>query len=198
MAHKLNFDSIHSHLYQQYPCDELNVSRTPVREALIQVAADGLLDNEPRRGFRLKPLTKEEANNLYKIIGNLDSLAASLALDNLSKEDISLMRKLKSDMDEAIENRMLDQYYKIQVDFHNIYIDKCGNDQLIQLLNQLRMRFIRQGYDSNENLAEIFYQTNKEHGIIVDLFEEKDVEKLEDYLRSVHWNVMYSNLDVIY
>lgn len=184
-------------LNEQEICDELNISRTPVREALIQLAADGLLDNEPRRGFRVKPLTEEKANNLYMIIGNLDALAATLALDNLTKEDINLMRKLKSDMDDAIANQKLDEYYKLQIDFHNIYIDKCGNDELIQLLNQLKMRFIRQGYDSNEKLAEIFSETNKQHGVIVDLMEERDVEKLEHYLKTVHWNVMYSNLDVI-
>lgn len=184
-------------LNEQEICDELNISRTPVREALIQLAADGLLDNEPRRGFRVKSLTEEKANNLYMIIGNLDALAATLALDNLTKEDINLMRKLKTDMDDAIANQMLDEYYKLQIDFHNIYIDKCGNDELIQLLNQLKMRFIRQGYDSNEKLAEIFSETNKQHGVIVDLMEKRDVEKLEHYLKTVHWNVMYSNLDVI-
>lgn len=184
-------------LNEQEICDELDISRTPVREALIQLAADGLLDNEPRRGFRVKPLTQEKANNLYMIIGTLDAMAATLALDNLTKEDINLMRKLKADMDYAIENRMLDQYYKLQVDFHNIYINKCGNEELIQLLNQLKMRFIRQGYDSNEKLIKIFSATNNEHEVIIDLMEEKDAEKLEHYLKTVHWNVQYSNLDVI-
>lgn len=184
-------------LNEQEICDELDISRTPVREALIQLAADGLLDNEPRRGFRVKPLTQEKANNLYMIIGTLDAMAATLALDNLTKEDINLMRKLKADMGYAIENRMLDQYYKLQVDFHNIYINKCGNEELIQLLNQLKMRFIRQGYDSNEKLIKIFSATNNEHEVIIDLMEEKDAEKLEHYLKTVHWNVQYSNLDVI-
>ena len=116
---------------------------------------------------------------------------------NLTKEDINLMRELKSQMDESIDKRMLDQYYKLQVDFHNLYINKSNNEELIQLLNQLKMRFIRQGYDSNEKLVEIFTETNREHEVIIDLMEEKDADKLEHYLKTVHWDVEYSNLDVI-
>lgn len=184
-------------LNEQEICNELNISRTPVREALIELAADGLLDSEPRRGFRVKPLTLEKAKDLYMIIGSLDAMAATLALDVLTKDDIALMRELISQMDIAVTNNRLDDYYKLQVDFHNIYINKCGNEELIRILNQLKMRFIRQGYDSNEKLLQIFTQTNKEHKIILDLMEKKDADKLEHYLRTVHWDVEYSNLDVI-
>lgn len=184
-------------LNEQDICNELNISRTPVREALIELAADGLLDSEPRRGFRVKPLTLEKAKDLYMIIGALDAMAATLALDILTKDDISLMRKLISQMDIAVTNNKLDEYYKLQVDFHNTYINKCGNEELIKILNQLKMRFIRQGYDSNEKLIQIFSETNKEHKMILDLMEKKDADKLEHYLRNVHWDVEYSNLDVI-
>lgn len=184
-------------LNEQEICNELNISRTPVREALIELAADGLLDSEPRRGFRVKPLTLEKAKDLYMIIEYLDAMAATLSLDVLTKDDIALMRELISHMDIAVTNNKLDEYYKLQVDFHNIYINKCGNEELIKILNQLKMRFIRQGYDSNEKLLQIFSQTNKEHKIILDLMEKKDADKLEHYLRNVHWDVEYSNLDVI-
>ena len=50
---------------EQAICNELNVSRTPVREALIQLSADGLLDITPRRGFRVKALSLKDAQDLY-------------------------------------------------------------------------------------------------------------------------------------
>ena len=53
---------------EQAICNELNVSRTPVREALIQLSADGLLDITPRRGFRVKALSLKDAQDLYAVI----------------------------------------------------------------------------------------------------------------------------------
>ena len=184
-------------LNEQEICDELNISRTPVREALIRLAADGLLDAEPRRGFRVKPLNEEKSNNLYVIIGTLDALAATLAMDHLTQADLASMRKLYREMDKAIQAKKADRYYKLQIDFHNIYIHKCKNDELIQLLDQLRMRFIRQGYEIDESMVSILSETNKEHAIIVDMLENKDQAQLENFIKSTHWDLKYSNLDVI-
>ena len=184
-------------LNEQEICDELNISRTPVREALIRLAADGLLDAEPRRGFRVKPLNEEKSNNLYVIIGTLDALAATLAMDHLTQADLASMRKLYREMDKAIQAKKADLYYKLQIDFHNIYIHKCKNDELIHLLDQLRMRFIRQGYEIDESMVSILSETNKEHAIIVDMLENKDQTQLENFIKSTHWDLKYSNLDVI-
>lgn len=184
-------------LNEQEICDELNISRTPVREALIRLAADGLLDAEPRRGFRVKPLNEEKSNNLYVIIGTLDALAATLAMDHLTQADLASMRKLYREMDKAIQAKKADRYYKLQIDFHNIYIHKCKNDELIYLLDQLRMRFIRQGYEIDESMVSILSETNKEHAIIVDMLENKDQAQLEKFIKSTHWDLKYSNLDVI-
>ena len=61
-------------------CDALGVSRTPVREALIQLAADGYLENVPRKGFYVKRVTEDSAREIVEIIGPLDGRAALLAL----------------------------------------------------------------------------------------------------------------------
>ena len=59
-------------------CKELSISRTPVREALIQLSSEGILDNVPRKGFVVKNMTEKEAQELYTIIGHLDGLSAAL------------------------------------------------------------------------------------------------------------------------
>ena len=76
---------------EQDICQQLNISRTPVREALIQLAADGFLDSAPRRGFRVKPLTKKESEDIYRILAPLDALAAELAANYLTPEDLKSM-----------------------------------------------------------------------------------------------------------
>lgn len=65
---------------------ELSVSRTPVREALIQLSCEGILDNLPRKGFVLKGVTEKEARDLYTVIGILDGMAAQMTCEILIGE----------------------------------------------------------------------------------------------------------------
>lgn len=186
-------------LNEQEISDKLGISRTPIREALIQLAADGLLESIPHRGFRVKPLSLKEVTELYIIIGNLDSLAANLALYNLSEEDINQMESLKEEMDEAIKKEEYDRYYKLQIEFHDVYINKCNNKELIRILNQLRMRFIRQSYSNidKEELLKVLLETNEQHGVIIDLIKARDSKRLENYIKEVHWNTKYAFSDVV-
>lgn len=186
-------------LNEQEISDKLGISRTPIREALIQLAADGLLESIPHRGFRVKPLSLKEVTELYIIIGNLDSLAANLALYNLSEEDINQMEGLKEEMDEAIKKEEYDRYYKLQIEFHDVYINKCNNEELIRILNQLRMRFIRQSYSNidKEELLKVLLETNEQHGVIIDLIKARDSKRLENYIKEVHWNTKYAFSDVV-
>lgn len=184
---------------EQHLSDKLNVSRTPVREALIQLAAEGLLEAEPRRGFRVKPLILEEAKDLYQLIGHLDALAATLSLDNITKEDINLMKELQVQMSKEIESQDFDKYYKLQIDFHNVYLRKCTNKQLITMLEQLKMRFIKRGYSDKDSdrLSDVFHETNAQHSKIIELFESGDAKALEEFLKEIHWSIDYADLDVV-
>lgn len=184
---------------EQHLSDKLNVSRTPVREALIQLAAEGLLDAEPRRGFRVKPLILEEAKDLYQLIGHLDAMAATLALADITKTDLDQMRKLQSEMRDAIEAQDFERYYKLQIEFHNVYLRKCNNKQLIIMLEQLKLRFIKRGYSDSDSdrLNEIFNETNAQHTKIIELFESRDARALEIFLKEKHWSMDYAVLDVL-
>lgn len=201
IAEKLKDGSLkpNDKINEKHLSDKLDVSRTPVREALIQLAAEGLLESEPRRGFRVKPLVLEEARDLYQLIGHLDAMAAILALDNMTEEDISSMKSLHSKMNKSIKEENFEEYYKLQIEFHNIYLNRCGNKQLINTLEQIKMRFIKQGYSDLEShrLDETFNETNSQHLKIISLFEEKDGNELERFLKEIHWDIDYAIFDVL-
>ena len=184
---------------EQHLSDKLNVSRTPVREALIQLAAEGLLDAEPRRGFRVKPLILEEAKDLYQLIGHLDAMAATLSLADITGEDIDMMKELQAKMKDAIEAQDFEKYYRLQIEFHNVYLRKCSNKQLIIMLEQLKLRFIKRGYSDSDSdrLNEIFNETNAQHTKIIELFESRDARALESFLKEKHWSMDYAVLDVL-
>jgi DNA-binding GntR family transcriptional regulator len=200
IAEKINDGSLtfDKKIDEQTICQELKISRTPVREALIQLATEGYLENVPRRGFFLRRVDEKKAADLYNIIGRLDGLAAALAMDSITDKEITMMKDIITDMDQAIDSQSFDTYYKLQIEFHNVYIDRCNNDELIRLLNQLRKNFIRQKYsDQNDDkyISEVLKNINNDHRAIVEIFEKRDKAEIESHIRDFHWNSKNARLD---
>lgn len=89
---------------------ELSVSRTPVREALIQLSCEDILENVPRKGFVLKGVTEKEAAELYTVIGTLDGTAAQASCDTLTEKDLKRMEFYIQSMDLAINTNNYEMY----------------------------------------------------------------------------------------
>lgn len=178
--------------------EDLNISRTPVREALIHLAAQGYLENIPRKGFIVKQVDSHKAREVYSLLGVLDGFAAGLAADILTPEDIREMKTLYTHMDSALEQGDIKSYYTLQNQFHDVYTQKCGNQELIKVIHLLKKIFIRQTYtmgDGKASLKKVLKTTNSDHQTIIELFEKKDGSQLENYLRNHHWHPRNASYD---
>ncbi|MGN7388593.1 GntR family transcriptional regulator [Sporosarcina sp. SAFN-015] len=171
--------------------EALKVSRTPVREALIQLSSEGLLENIPRKGFVIKELTKEEAKETFFIIGALDGLAASLSTPLLTEKHLREMEFYIESIDLAIQTGNFSMYHKMQESFHNVYLSVCPNKSLVTLLLQLEKKFLKtfDGTDNPELTAKRLTQTNNEHRKMMELFRNGKTAELERFMKEVHWNV---------
>ncbi|MED3564040.1 GntR family transcriptional regulator, partial [Bacillus xiapuensis] len=176
---------------ENHICEKLKVSRTPVREALIQLSSEGLLDNVPRKGFVIKSLTTEEAKETYFIIGALDGIAASLAAPFLTEKDLKEMEFYIQSIDLAINTENYRMYDKMQEAFHGVYLSICPNKSLVNLLLQLEKKFLMNlgEIGPKDGLKEKLTQTNNEHRTILELFKNKDTAELERFFKEVHWNI---------
>lgn len=168
---------------------ELSVSRTPVREALIQLSCEGVLDNLPRKGFILREVTEKEAQELYAVIGTLDGMAAKIATPLLTEKDLSKMDFYIQSMDLAINTQNYEMYLDQQNAFHQVYIDKCENDILDQTIMQLKSKFFARGLSRNTAYQndDFLHSINEDHRKILELFRSKDAAVVSDYLVRVHW-----------
>lgn len=115
---------------------ELGVSRTPLREALVELTDRGLLVAEPRRGFRVPPLDLDEARKLYPLVGELEALALRwsapqdlLGLADRLEEQIDEMRAV---LDRGEELAALDDRW------HDLLLSACANAQLMRLIAQTK------------------------------------------------------------
>lgn len=175
---------------EQAICDAMGVSRTPVREALIQLASDGYLDNLPRRGFRVRGFDQQNAVEVFEIMGPLDGQAAYIACPLLTEEDIMQLKFLVGSMDLAIQGGLIRKYDDIQRDFHLTYFNRCGNDRLRDMISQLERCFIKRDYETvdQETACKLLGIANAEHAHILELFEARDAVGVRGYVRDVHWN----------
>lgn len=179
-------------------CKELNISRTPVREALIQLAAEGILENKAHKGFVLRSMTPADLNEIYAVIGILDGFAAKLACNKLTKQDFADMKFYIDAMDLAIHSGNYEMYYKQQVVFHQLYIDKCGNETLIDIISKAKNKLLKKTYTEDDaQTKNVFLETNQEHKKILELFKTKDADGLFQYLSEVHWAPAYANYDLL-
>lgn len=177
-------------------CETLNMSRTPVREALIELTASGVLQKVPRKGYTVTKFDKKTKIDSYEILSSLDALAAKLALPYMTKEDFTKMREHIELANVAIKFKNYPFYCEQQENFHSVYIEKCDNIQLITLLKNIKENVDRYTYfsDDEDELFAISEAMNKEHEEIVNLFEEGDKDKLCKYLIDNHWSTRYVDL----
>lgn len=108
----------------------LQMSRTPVREALIRLETEGMVRIIPRRGFTVEPIEKEDLKQIYEIVETLDGLAVSLATAKVSDEEIGHLETLVELQEEALAQGDLKEWANLDDQFHHLIIEFAENKRL--------------------------------------------------------------------
>lgn len=117
-----------------------SVSRTPVREALVMLEKEGLVEISPRRRPRVARHTREEIREIYRVRAAMLGLVASEASERASVEGLVALRAILKQMQVAAENGDLQGYYWGNVRFHECFGDLSRNRTLLRLLDSLVLR----------------------------------------------------------
>jgi DNA-binding GntR family transcriptional regulator len=150
--------------------EHLGISRTPVREALIRLAQDGLVESARGRGTRVTDLKIEQAPQLFEVGAVLDAYAAQAAAARLTADDLRQLREVLKTMEDTRESRALAE---IDRDFHLIYYLRTGNDVLVEMLEQVTndlMRIERHAWGHDD----IWATACDEHRQLMAAFERGD------------------------
>jgi len=166
---------------------KLGVSKTPLRDALLQLEMEGFVSILPRRKVVVNVLSIQDIKNYYEIIGALESTALLSAFENFKSSEVAYLEKLNAEMKEAIDSDNFDLYYEKNLKFHNVFLDLSGNENLVKIINTLKKRlydFPRQkGFVKEWEQASI-----GEHAALVNLIKEKNRKEAVNYIRDVHWS----------
>lgn len=166
-------------------CERLGVSRTPVREALLQLEPLGLVSIIPRQGIVVNALTERDVEDLFETIGALEAAAARLAVTQLVETDVAKLEKSLVAMQHLVKTRNLRALNREMENFHGIHLARCPNRLMVATIRLLKRRF----YDVPHNIAfvpEWETQLLAEHRRLIDLFRQRDADGVAEFME-LHW-----------
>ena len=125
---------------------ELDVSRTPVRNALLRLEADGLLEQTKGRAFRVAPLTKKECRELMEVRLAVEGRAAALAAERIEPQQQELLKKLMAAYAAACAAWKPEEIIESDHAFHQAAVDAAHNPYLADAYRQLSPRVLHYRY----------------------------------------------------
>ena len=126
----------------------MGVSRTPLRDALLQLEMEGFVSILPRRGVVVNHLNLQDIKNYYEIIGALESAALMANFNRIRETQIQKMHALNAGMKQAIGKDDFNLYYQKNLKFHDIFLNLCENKNLVSIVNTLKKRLYDFGLTS--------------------------------------------------
>jgi DNA-binding GntR family transcriptional regulator len=154
----------------------LGISRGPLREALGQLAAEGLVTIVPRRGAVVKRLTRQEFIDAYEVREALESLAIKLAVPRLKMGEKAELHRMAEQMERAARAGDTDRFFEINRQFHARLVRASGNRKLEELHSQLVAqmgRLMRQSVELRGGMD----QSAAEHRAILVAVDAGDPER---------------------
>jgi len=161
---------------------ELGISRAPVREALRELAAEGILIYKPQIGYFVIEITKQQVINTYDTRGVLEGFAARTAINKFTEEDIDTLYNILENMEKlAFENKHI-EFINIGHQFHEFIFTKSPNNEVVEFTKKLSLK---SHIFFNKYWMKIYSPENirKRHEAIIISIKDKNGIKLEETIR---------------
>jgi DNA-binding GntR family transcriptional regulator len=154
---------------------DLNVSRTPVREALKLLRADGLIEISMHRGAQVTPYTRKEAEDLFDLISVIEGLAAERLAERLTGQTLRRLETLHARMLEEYAARDASAYFDTNTEIHDTIVAEAGNLILAESHRRVMVRARRGRFMAIVD-ADRWRQAVDEHEAVMAAFRARDAE----------------------
>ncbi len=158
---------------------KLDVSRTPIREAIRMLELEGLVTMVPRKGAEVARISEEDIRDVLEVRKALDSLAARLSCERITEEEKDGIRKAEKDFEDAVLTRDAKTIAKADVRFHDRILDSSKNKRLSQMVNNLADRIYRYRFEYIKDESN-HKRLIEEHRAIMQSIFEGDSKKAQE------------------
>lgn len=172
--------------------EQLGVSRTPVREALARLAQEGFVEIQPRKGVFILRKTRDEILEMITVWAALESMAARLAAERASDEEIGSLRRMAAEFDKNDARAHIDEYSENNIKFHQriLELGRCAMlgdiaDGLFVHVRAVRNRAIHESDRVSRSVVD--------HMHIIEAIEARDAdlagERVREHTMGLHEHV---------
>ena len=178
--------------------EQLGISKTPLRDALIHLECEGFVTILPRRGVLVNELTLDDIENAYDAVGLVEAHIIRDNIDKITPSQIEKLEILNQKMSEEIKAGDFSNLFESNLDFHNTYLEVSDNTMLKKFILPIKHRLY--DFPRHNFIAEWELKNCEEHGEIIDCLKKKDGEGAARVIKDVHWSyrVQVDNIHQFY
>ncbi len=166
-------------LVEKELADKMNVSRTPIREALRKLETEGLVKHLPRKGVVVKGFKRDDIIEIYSIRQALEALAITYTIENITEDEINQLKEIIEIMEILTYKEDTASLFNISQKFNDILIRSCRMPRLINLINTYQ-EYLERFRIVTMKKKERKLQALEEHKQILQAVIDKDVKKAKD------------------
>lgn len=163
----------------------LGISRTPIREALLRLEDDGLIETKANSWTMVSSINIEQAEHIYPIVEFLENLAIEQGIKNVTVSLINDLEKANEKFKKELNNNETEKAFQLDVKFHDMITKTSENEELTKILNNLKIKIKRievYYFEKQSSGFESYY----EHIKIIENIKSRKLEKVK-YSLSENW-----------
>lgn len=154
--------------------EKLGVSRTPIREALLRLEDEGLVQSKPNSSTNVSPIDLENSFHLYSIVWSLEKLALTQGFAAFTDKHIKTMEEANKRLLKYLKNKDLESALMADNDFHSVYIKLSKNKELEKILLEIKQKLNRLELYYFEK-AQNRHLSYEEHEQIIEALRQRDL-----------------------
>jgi DNA-binding GntR family transcriptional regulator len=162
----------------------LGISRTPLRDALLQLQSEGFVTFLPQRGIRINELSQKDIENMYEMLGALDSRILLAVFDRIGSSEIEQMKQINTEMGKNLAEQNFPRYWNLNTALHNVYLSLSTNELILNHIHILRQRLFEFG--KKDWSLKRKHVIHLEHLTLIELIEKGDAVAAADFMRDQH------------
>lgn len=173
---------------QESICRELGISKTPLREALLELQTDGYVSFCRGRGVLIQPVSYEKAHDILETRITMEPICAQLAAQRADEEDRKKMKNLLTSLQEGLPSEDGQRLYRIDHSFHRMVIKASHNEMFYRFLDVILDHYLRfevkSVYNNSIDARKVYMEHRKVYEAIAAGDEKKAYKAMETHLKN--------------